>query len=200
LYSIGVDESLVTKHVSPFFEELESLCAALAGTADVEAAIQNPQLQKFAITWLQLLPQAERVEIIYRFIETFNKQNEKIFSNVKRYQDLVNSFFSDGNKKLDFTSNGTVIVGLPNDLQRPLTALSSGESHILVILTQLFFNPKRETANILIIDEPELSLHIKWQESFVSAVQTASERLQIILATHSPSIFLDNIDKCVDLS
>jgi predicted ATP-binding protein involved in virulence len=50
------------------------------------------------------------------------------------------------------------------------------------------------------VDEPELSLHIKWQELFVTAVQEASPKLQLILATHSPSIILDRVDKCVDLS
>ncbi len=53
---------------------------------------------------------------------------------------------------------------------------------------------------MIIVDEPELSLHVRWQESFVDAIQKASPRLQIILATHSPSIVLDRIEKCVDLS
>ena len=50
------------------------------------------------------------------------------------------------------------------------------------------------------VDEPELSLHVAWQELFVDAVANANPGLQMILATHAPSIILDRIDKCVDLA
>jgi predicted ATP-binding protein involved in virulence len=69
----------------------------------------------------------------------------------------------------------------------------------VVILTHLAFNPQAKRANILIIDEPELSLHLRWQELFVDAIVSASQDIQLILATHSPSIILGRHDSCVDL-
>ena len=71
---------------------------------------------------------------------------------------------------------------------------------MVVILTHLYFNSEVERANVFIIDEPELSLHVEWQEKFVDAVIEASESTQFILATHSPSIILDKVDHCVELT
>jgi len=70
----------------------------------------------------------------------------------------------------------------------------------VVILTHLAFNPAATSANVFIVDEPELSLHVKWQEAFVPAIRKANPELQVILATHSPSIVLDLTKFCVDLS
>ena len=55
---------------------------------------------------------------------------------------------------------------------------------------------------IFIIDEPELSLHISWQEIFVDALLKASPDTQFIMATHSPAILAKNERKqfCEDLT
>jgi predicted ATP-binding protein involved in virulence len=67
------------------------------------------------------------------------------------------------------------------------------------MLAQLIFGAKRE---IFIIDEPELSLHLGWQELFVDSITTSSPETQFILATHSPSIVgsIENEELCIDLS
>lgn len=65
--------------------------------------------------------------------------------------------------------------------------LSTGEIEILNLCTQLFFNEKK----IIIIDEPEKSLHLEWQILFGKIIDTILEYdndLQIITATHSPFI------------
>jgi predicted ATP-binding protein involved in virulence len=53
--------------------------------------------------------------------------------------------------------------------------------------------------NILLIDEPELSLHLKWQRQFVPAIREASPSTQMILATHSPEIIFDVVEKLIPL-
>jgi hypothetical protein len=69
-----------------------------------------------------------------------------------------------------------------------------------VILTHLFFNPAAQQVNVFLIDEPELSLHVQWQELFVDSIYAANPNVQYILATHSPSIILDKLGKCKDVS
>ncbi|WP_353617106.1 AAA family ATPase [Rhizobium sp. EC-SD404] len=78
--------------------------------------------------------------------------------------------------------------------------LSSGEKQIFVLISHLIFNPLIKKANVLIIDEPEISLHVRWQEIFVESVLNANDQTQLILATHSPSIVLDRTDNMVDLN
>jgi predicted ATP-dependent endonuclease of OLD family len=43
----------------------------------------------------------------------------------------------------------------------------------------------------LLIDEPEISMHIDWQQELISAMTTLNSSAQIILATHSPEIMAD---------
>ncbi len=54
----------------------------------------------------------------------------------------------------------------------------------------------------MLLDEPEISLHIAWQNNFlkdIKCIVDLNDNLQIILATHSPHILSDNWDLNVDL-
>ena len=55
---------------------------------------------------------------------------------------------------------------------------------------------------IFIVDEPELSLHLGWQEIFVRSITEASPKTQFILATHSPTIVgsVENEKYCLDIA
>ena len=80
-----------------------------------------------------------------------------------------------------------------------LTDLSSGEQHEVVLLYELIF---RTTSNTLVlIDEPEISLHITWQKEFLKDLLAIIElqKMQVIVATHSPSIINDRWDLVFNL-
>ena len=66
--------------------------------------------------------------------------------------------------------------------------LDSGEKQIIIMIAHLIFEEDQKPSGVFIIDEPELSLHIAWQEIFIDAITEASPKTQFILATHSPSI------------
>lgn len=75
-----------------------------------------------------------------------------------------------------------------------LDALSSGEQHQLVLFFDLIFRVK--PGSIVLIDEPELSLHVSWQKTILdSLIQIATVKsLDIVIATHSPYIVGSRID------
>jgi predicted ATPase len=81
-----------------------------------------------------------------------------------------------------------------------LRDLSSGEQHQLVVLYELLF---RTPANgLVLVDEPEISLHVAWQSSFLTDL---IEILQVtnsyaIVATHSPMIVGPRWDLTAQLS
>lgn len=80
-----------------------------------------------------------------------------------------------------------------------LSQLSSGEQHEVVLLYELIFNVK---PNILVlIDEPEISLHITWQKEFLNDLLRIIEiqNIQVVIATHSPSIINDRWDLVYNL-
>ena len=42
---------------------------------------------------------------------------------------------------------------------------------------------------MLLMDEPEVSLHIEWQEKLITSLRKLNKNCQLIITTHSPSIF-----------
>ncbi len=86
-----------------------------------------------------------------------------------------------------------------NNKELDLSNLSSGEQHEVVLLYELIFNVK---PNILVlIDEPEISLHITWQKEFLNDLLKIIkiQNIQVIVATHAPSIINDRWDLVYNL-
>ena len=81
----------------------------------------------------------------------------------------------------------------------PLDSLSSGEQHELVLHYDLLFRTRRNT--IVLIDEPELSLHVSWQKRFLSDLLEFAKLsgFDAIVATHSPYIIGERDDLMVGL-
>lgn len=88
------------------------------------------------------------------------------------------------------------VDGQPIDLH----SLSSGEQHELVLMFDLLFRVQPDT--LVLIDEPELSLHVSWQKRFLpdllEIVQAA--KFDALVATHSPFIVGDRSDLMVPLA
>jgi predicted ATP-binding protein involved in virulence len=79
------------------------------------------------------------------------------------------------------------------------TDLSFGEQHELVMLYQLLFKVKPNS--LILIDEPEISLHVAWEVEFLKDLQAIIKlgNFDVLLATHSPSIIDDRWDLTVGL-
>lgn len=69
-----------------------------------------------------------------------------------------------------------------------LENLSSGEQHQLVLFFEMLFEIGR--SSLILIDEPELSLHVAWQKKFISDLMRiiALNKFDVMLATHSPQL------------
>src|SRR5208283_1970283 len=80
-----------------------------------------------------------------------------------------------------------------------LNQLSSGEQNEVVLLYELIFNAKPNT--LVLIDEPEISLHITWQKEFLNDLLKIIkiQNIQVMIATHSPSIINDRWDLVYNL-
>ncbi len=91
-----------------------------------------------------------------------------------------------------FTNDNNIPLK-PNDL-------SSGEQHELVLLYQLLF--KIPSNALILLDEPEISLHITWQKEFIDDMNDIIKlrNFDVLLATHSPSIINGNWDLTVSLT
>ena len=81
-----------------------------------------------------------------------------------------------------------------------LNQLSSGEQHEVVLLYELIFKTKQGI--LVLIDEPEISLHVTWQKEFLDDLIRIIkiQNFQVLIATHSPSIINDRWDLVYNLT
>jgi predicted ATP-binding protein involved in virulence len=124
---------------------------------------------------------------------------------IELLRNIINSKFAYSYKEMNFNKDkGFVFKTLyhssisDSDTLLP-TDLSSGEQHELVLLYELLF--KVEPKSLVLIDEPELSLHVGWQVQFLKDLQDIVKLadLDILMATHSPDIIQDRWDLTVEL-
>ena len=80
-----------------------------------------------------------------------------------------------------------------------LTCLSSGEQQILIQAFDILLNAEDES--LVLIDEPELSNHLEWQELFLSNLEkmVCLRQIQCIICTHAPETFRMRFDLTTDL-
>ena len=104
-----------------------------------------------------------------------------------KFQDLVDELFSETGKKIIRKSN-EILFEQDGDTLYPYQ-LSSGEKQMLVILLTVLVQDNRR--GVLFMDEPEVSLHVEWQQRLISLIRELNPNVQIILTTHSPAMIMD---------
>ena len=104
--------------------------------------------------------------------------------------DKLNELFKPTNKRfVESEEDSRPKVLLQNGETLSLFQLSSGEKQLLIILMTVLCQDEKST--ILLLDEPEISLHTRWQHELIEIIRTLNPHCQIIAMTHSPSIFND---------
>ena len=113
------------------------------------------------------------------------------------FKRIINNWFK--YKKLEIDKKEGFFFVTDNGDRLSPRNLSSGEQHELVMLYELLF--KAEAGSLILIDEPEISLHVEWQSQFLQELLeiTKLADLDILMATHSPDIIQDRWDLTVEL-
>ena len=120
-------------------------------------------------------------------IQSVTEQVEEALRPQGEFQRLLRELYS-GDKELVLGPNQMRIRA--GDSYIPLRALSSGERQLLNILLQALSG---DTSSV-IIDEPEISMHVDWQEQLVASMRLLNPDCQLIFATHSPDV-MANVDQ-----
>ncbi|KAA0760409.1 hypothetical protein DT250_24915 [Bacillus sp. AR2-1] len=121
--------------------------------------------------------------LVLRLINLYDKHMKKVNNKLKPYEYLDKSFnkFFKGKIALDL-ENYTI------KLSKSFKDLSTGEKQLITILSYAALSLKTEKYKpLIIIDEPELSLHISWQLNFLKTLLDLPS-INVVLATHSPYI------------
>lgn len=136
-------------------------------------------------------------EVIDDYVEYQLNQNKKIrkgktedevFAKYNYFIKTVNNLFLNTSKKIDEEENRLAFL-LEDGTKLSPYELSSGEKQLLIILLTVL--NQDEKPSILLMDEPEISLHTSWQHELISILRTLNPNCQLIIVTHSPSIFID---------
>ncbi|MFJ2433112.1 AAA family ATPase [Streptomyces anulatus] len=139
--------------------------------------------------------------VLWTYLEDSDKKLStfrSILDRVSLLQEIVTSRFLYKRLEVDRT-RGLRIVN-DEDHELGLSMLSSGEQHELVLLYDLLFNVR--AGSLVLIDEPEISLHVSWQKRFIEDLRRIASLVQFrsIVATHSPQIAGKWIDRMITLA
>lgn len=142
---------------------------------------------------------AKALKIYFDDFDEKYKVYEDLINKLDMYTDIINSRLKFKNIKIS-RNEGIKIVDSENEEKTiPLNNLSSGEKQEIVLFYELIF----ESGNneLLLIDEPEISLHIAWQKMFMDDLLriVKYKGINAIVATHSPQIINNHWERQIDL-
>lgn len=129
----------------------------------------------------------EKEYLAYRF-KTYKAANkDKTVTRANDYfNEAINRLFKPSGKILNEDDEKLSFL-LEDNTPLDWTLLSSGEKQLLIILLTVLC--QNEKPSILLMDEPEISLHFSWQYELIKIIRTLNPNCQLIIATHSTSIF-----------
>lgn len=141
----------------------------------MQVVVQNEQSDSFFNYRMRALNYPEEKARIEKRIEVLFKE--------------INSYFVDSDKYISIEKDTNMLVFKEGRDEKTITLsmLSAGEKQLLLILMTVFLMDERHA--VLLMDEPEVSLHIEWQERLIKSLRKLNKNCQLIVTTHSPSIF-----------
>lgn len=114
---------------------------------------------------------------------------------LQRFVEACNGYLVDSSDEKSFVyepnSMRVTVVNKFTDTVVPLGQLSSGEKQVISMLARLYLYNKK---NLVLIDEPELSLSLDWQRKIIPDMLGSGSIAQLLAITHSPFIFENDLD------
>ncbi|MEK8021881.1 MAG: AAA family ATPase [Candidatus Parabeggiatoa sp.] len=142
------------------------------------------------------------VPLLYRTNEIINlltkseDAKKRIVEPRQKFFDTLSNFMPQ--KKFHYDNSTSVLYFSIDDGQKfPWVKLSSGEKQLLIQFLEVLLQEGRTL--MFIADEPELSLHVSWQENLLKALRKLNKNAQLIVATHSPDIVSEFDDKIIEM-
>jgi len=143
---------------------------------------------------------AAKILITYReALQKISNEQKTYFQNIEKYLAAVNSFLDSKEIEIIFKNLPTLGINFQNGMPTIpgiSKALSSGERQIL---TMIYAASQMSEPDIVLIDEPEISLHVDWQRKLLEKISQQLGEKQIIACTHSPVVGADYEDEIIIL-
>ncbi|HDX8441761.1 AAA family ATPase [Aeromonas hydrophila] len=139
-------------------------------------------------------------ELLKPYIESLDGRLagvRSIYKILDKFISTINELLTD--KEISFQlSRGFLIINKFGEVLQP-AQLSSGEQQLLLLFCYVLV--ARDTPSIFMIDEPEISLNIKWQRIIINSLLdiTDGANIQFIFASHSLEIISQHRNRVVKL-
>lgn len=193
--------------VGPQLDKVDSNKAASIRARLTELAHKRKRLAKVdlldATDTEEMLEYTDNAITVAILEEYANDTSEKLaiyddlLARLELFTTILNSRFSFKQVHID-RRNGFLIRDDRGVVLSP-KMLSSGEQHEVVLLYDMLF--KSSVGSLILIDEPEISLHVTWQRSFLDDLERIIKLsgFEVVVATHSPQLISDRMDDTIIL-
>jgi len=170
---------------SVFAEKLSNHFTAVQNTSEKLLKLEDPTGNAMASA-LDMLPlfDTQRLHSLIEEWRTLEKMKSEIYEPKDNLQRILDDLYYQ--KTVEFTDRNSIQFISDSGEKISVNQLSSGEKQILILLLEATLQENRHW--IYLADEPELSLHVDWQEKLVDYILALNRNAQIIFATHSPDI------------
>jgi predicted ATP-binding protein involved in virulence len=200
---LGLADEKLLEELSIFLKEMSEAGEVYKRLMSTELDLENAEERDRAsfFKWMDYRQRYKQLRAFLDIAVEYNGLIESAKMPISNYLALVNRFLKASNKELFFDEKDRLRITIGSKVSPTswVNTLSSGEGQLFALLTNIALGSETETSRVCIIDEPEVSLHVLWQELFVTAVREADPNLQLILATHSPSIINGDNEHCRNL-
>ncbi len=175
----------------------KDLKAKLDFIADAGLNVEIPAGYRFPPTRFDYTEDKKGYEDLAYSIADWVERNYTLAESTIVFLDIVNRLFN--NKEVYLNERNQLNVRLDDGNGIPITRLSAGEKQVMIMFYRLLFHTKPGT--LAIVDEPEISLHVSWQQKIGALFLDISRtrEIQILAATHSPQIIHDRWDLAKEL-
>lgn len=139
--------------------------------------------------------QLEKLEKDFMAYKTAKGQEP--MAKVDSFYDLIDKLYGQTDKTVIRDAEGIQFLQEGDILTT--RQLSSGEKQMMLILLTVLLQDQQPY--VLFMDEPEVSLHVDWQQQLVTIITELNPQIQLILTTHSPAVIMNGwLDKVTEVS
>jgi hypothetical protein len=180
-----------------FINRCRDIKAKMDFIEDAGIRVKLPSDIRFPPKRMEYSENKEKYRKLAASLSDWIDKNYLFAESLVTYLDIINSMFT--NKKIAVNDRRRLTAVLNDGNTISLDRLSAGEKQLMIIFYELLFLTHPDMT--VIIDEPEISLHVGWQQKLCSLFLDISRirKIDLLVATHSPQIIHDRWDLAQEL-
>lgn len=131
-----------------------------------------------------VIPLMRRTDQISNLLSNLEEKQGDILAQRAKFFSILHNFMPE--KLFEVNDAGEIAVRMQDGDQFPVSSLSSGEKQMLIQFLEALLQENRPV--LFVSDEPEISLHVDWQEKLLKSLRELNRNAQLLVATHSPDV------------